>query len=296
MYEAYAFSGAIDEVTLVLFTTLAPSGAMAFVLMSLPFIFKGQKIDPAMQKGIDKYLSVPVIVAMVGLIASATHLGNPANALYVLTGFGRSPLSNEVVCGVVFLGAGGIYWLTSFTSKQRSTILRRIVLAVISLLGLCFIGAISLAYNANTIVTWSNPLAIAAVWINALVGGPLLALFGFRLAHFYTARHRLGMVMLIASGIALIANIAIYIAWGLQLSGVSNSVTSANTLVPLFFPMIAVFAVLCALGIALGARAVCDKGETPMWVPVLSVLVVFMGIFVMRFAFYMIHMTVGISL
>lgn len=39
---------------------------------------------------------IPLLVSMVGLVASATHLGTPANALYVLTGVGRSPLSNEV--------------------------------------------------------------------------------------------------------------------------------------------------------------------------------------------------------
>ena len=44
---------------------------------------------------------------MVGLVASATHLGNPANALYVFLGVGRSPLSTEVFCAVVFLALGG---------------------------------------------------------------------------------------------------------------------------------------------------------------------------------------------
>lgn len=296
MYEAYAFSGAMDEVTLVLFTTLAPSGAIAFILMSLPFIFKGQALDPDMQKGIDKYLSVPVLVAMIGLVASATHLGSPANALYVLSGFGRSPLSNEVVCGVVFLGAGGIYWLTSFASRPKNIKHRRVSLFFISLFGLCFIGAISLAYNADTIITWSNPLVIAALWLNALIGGPLLALFGFRLARFYTAGHRLGRIMLAVSVAALIANIVIYVIWGLGLSDVSNSITSADTLVPLFAPMLIAFSVLNAIAIFLGAKAVKNKGETPMWVPVASVLTSFLGIFAMRFVFYMIHMTVGISI
>lgn len=296
MYEAYAFSGAMDEVTLVLFTTLAPSGAIAFILMSLPFIFKGQALDPDMQKGIDKYLSVPVLVAMIGLVASATHLGSPANALYVLSGFGRSPLSNEVVCGVVFLGTGGIYWLTSFASRPKNIKRRRVSLFFISLFGLCFIGAISLAYNADTIITWSNPLVIAALWLNALIGGPLLALFGFRLARFYTTSHRLGKAMLGLSIAALIANIIVYAIWGAGLPQVSNSMTSADNLVPLFIPMLVVFVALNVLGIALGAKAVANKGETSMWIPVVSVLSSFLGIFVMRFAFYMIHMTVGISI
>ncbi|MFR1640267.1 MAG: DmsC/YnfH family molybdoenzyme membrane anchor subunit [Eggerthellaceae bacterium] len=43
--------------------------------------------------------------------AASTHLGNPANALFVFLGVGRSPLSNEVFCAVVFLPLAGVYWL-----------------------------------------------------------------------------------------------------------------------------------------------------------------------------------------
>ena len=111
-------STALDEVTLVLFTTLGPSGAMAYALMALPLIVRGDAMDPKVRKRLDQLLCIPVVVAMVGLVASATHLGNPANALYVISGFGRSPLSNEVVCGAVFLGVAGVFWLTSFSERN----------------------------------------------------------------------------------------------------------------------------------------------------------------------------------
>lgn len=296
MYEAYALSGALNEVTLVLFTTLAPSGALAFVLMSLPIIFDRHSLDIEMRRGIDKYLSVPILVATVGLVASTTHLGNPSNALYVLAGIGRSPLSNEVLCGVLFLGAGGIYWLTSFSPKPRNSLFRRIFLIAVSILGLLFIGSISLAYNAETIITWSNPLVIAALWLNAFVGAPLLALFGFRLSRFYTSGHRLGKVLLFISSIALLANIAIYVMWGLQLPSEINSMASAHELAPMFFPMLIAFTALCAFGIALGIKAVKNKGEASIWVLVCAVCLVLAGIFVMRFVFYMIHMTVGVGI
>ena len=296
MYEAYALSGALSEATLVLFTTLAPSGAMAFVFMSIPLVFGGKHVDQSMQRGIVKYLSVPILVAMVGLVASATHLGSPANALYVLTGFGRSPLSNEVVFGVLFLGSGGIYWLTSFAAREKSATARRVVLVLISAFGLMFITAISLAYNASTIITWSSPFAIVAVWLNALIGGPLLALFGFRLARFYTDGHHLGKVLLVVSAVALVINIIEYVCWGLSLPSFVNSMTSADALAPAFFPMIVAFSILCACAIALSTRAVRDKGETPLWVLVCSCLLAFMGIYIMRLAFYMIHMTVGVGI
>ena len=103
------FSIAFSEITLVLFTTLAPSGSVAYLLMGLP-VLAGRATGEAAQR-LNHFSCVPLGITMVGLIASATHLGNPANALYVFTGVGRSPLSTEVFFAVVFLMLAGVYWL-----------------------------------------------------------------------------------------------------------------------------------------------------------------------------------------
>ena len=74
------FSMAIDEITLVLFTTLAPTGAMACVIMAAVLIFA--PLGESERTRVNRALCIPLIVAMVGLIASATHLESPAgNAL-----------------------------------------------------------------------------------------------------------------------------------------------------------------------------------------------------------------------
>ncbi len=95
------FSIALSEITLVLFTTLAPSGAVAYLIMGLPLLAGRATGDAA--RRLSRMSCLPLVVAMVGLVASATHLGNPSNALYVFTGVGRSPLSTEVLCAVAFL-------------------------------------------------------------------------------------------------------------------------------------------------------------------------------------------------
>ena len=295
MYAMDGFATAFGEITLVLFTTLAPTGVMAYVLMALPLVIGGARIGEPVRRDLDRYLSIPLVVAMVGLVASATHLGNPANALYVLAGFGRSPLSNEVVCGVVFLGSAGVFWLTSFSESGGRLALRRVVAAVVSVLGLVFIGAIALAYDADTIVTWSNPYAPLSVWMNALVGGPLLALLGLRIARFATPGHRLGSAYIAVAVLACIANVVVYALWGAALPTMVNAMTSGAALAPLFGPATALFAVLCGGGILLAARAVAYRGETPLAVPIASTLCVLVGIFIMRFSFYMIHMTVGLG-
>lgn len=286
-------STALDEITLVLFTTLAPAGALAYGLMALPFIVRGGAMEAAARMKLDRFLCIPIVVAMVGLVASATHLGNPANALYVITGFGRSPLSNEVVCGALFLGAAGIFWLTSFSEGREHILLRRIVAAAISVLGLVFIGAISFAYDASTIISWNTPFTPVSTWLNALSGGPLLAILGLRIARFYTPGHRLGRAFALVAGLALIASVVIYLWWGSILTEMQNSVTSVAELDAFLIPSVALFALLGAVALFFGLQTVRYAEEAPIWTPAISVILMLAAIFVMRLQFYMVHLTVG---
>lgn len=150
------FATAFSKITLVLFTTLAPSGAVAYALMSFPII-RGRLSDDAHRR-IDKALCIPLIVSLVGLVASATHLGNPANALYVFMGVGRSPLSNEVFSAVIFLAFSGVYWLYSFAVKPRR-LLQRLLAVGACVSAIACITAIAFAYSADTIVTWDTPFS-----------------------------------------------------------------------------------------------------------------------------------------
>lgn len=173
------FATAFSKITLVLFTTLAPSGAVAYALMSFPII-RGRLSDDAHRR-IDKALCIPLIVSLVGLVASATHLGNPANALYVFMGVGRSPLSNEMFSAVIFLAFSGVYWLYSFAVKPRR-LLQRLLAVGACVSAIACITAIAFAYSADTIVTWDTPFSPLSLWTNALLGGPVLAIVGLRAA------------------------------------------------------------------------------------------------------------------
>lgn len=59
------FSVALSEITLVLFTTLAPSGAVAYLLMSLPVLSGRAAGDTA--RRLNQLTCLPLLVAMVGL-------------------------------------------------------------------------------------------------------------------------------------------------------------------------------------------------------------------------------------
>ena len=300
------FDTALGEVTLVLFTTLAPSGAIALVLVAAVLLFS--KLESTMRARISTFMCIPLVVTMVGLVASATHLGNPANALYVFLHFGSSPLSNEVVSAVGLLACSGLYWLYSFSVKPFAW-LQRLLLAMIAATGIVFVAMVSLAYSVDTIVTWSLPMVPISLWLNALVGGPLLAAITLYAAQWRALAGRFGLLLMTVPFIALAANMVAYIFPGRLLNGVANSVVAAADLVPHYRTMLLAFALMCFAGCVLAAltmHAVSREtvahggGELAFSKRVLvrllvACLLVFAGIFVMRFAFYMMHLTVGLA-
>lgn len=289
------FAFALNEISLVLFTTLAPSGTVAFVLMAIPLL-RGS-LDLSVRVRLSKLLCVPLVVTMVGLIASATHLGNPDNALYVIAGIGRSPLSSEVAAAVAFLALAGVYWLSTF-SQRFSLAAQRIWLAACAVAAIVFVSAVAFAYGYKTIATWSLWQVPVALWLNALVGGPLLALAGLRASQVGLTETQ-EKALAVVSGAALIANIAVYVSQGIALASVSNAFGSALELVPLFGAAVVAFSVLCAAGIILVVLPE-RVGASPLrWrhrlaVSAAACALAFVGIFLMRFAFYMTHMTVGL--
>ena len=233
------FDTALSEVTLVLFTTLAPSGAVALVLVAAVLLLP--KLESTMRVRISMFMCIPLVVTMVGLVASATHLGNPANALYVFLHVGSSPLSNEVVSAVGLLAFSGLYWLYSFSAKPFVW-LQRLLLTMIVAMGVAFVTMVSLAYSVDTIVTWSLPTVPISLWLNALMGGPLLAAITLYAAQWRALTGRFGLLLMTVPFVALAANTVVYIVQGMQLGGVANSVVAAADLVPHYPTMLLVFA------------------------------------------------------
>lgn len=341
------FSLAFGEITLVLFTTLAPSGAVAYLVMGLPVLVGRAQDEVA--RHLNQWSCLPLVVTMVGLIASATHLGNPSNALYVFTGVGRSPLSTEVFAAVIFLALAGVFWLYSFAERPRVG-LQRGLLAAIDVAIVAFVVAVAFAYNVDTILTWSLPLVPVSLLLNALLDGPLLALVGFAVASrglsttpaaeppivhaepegaskvhvepegaskVRSAAARVfpsrcgARVLLALVTAACAANVAVYAVLGFQLQCIENELVSAADLVVGYPVYLAAFALLavCALALAWraeaqGARrrpAECQAAEAqgarrhPLARLAIASALAFAALFLMRFTFYMSHLTIGLG-
>ncbi|HBT95149.1 MAG TPA: DMSO reductase [Coriobacteriia bacterium] len=287
---------ALSEITLVLFTTFAPAGVFAFMVVGVYLIFA--KLDSEQRHAISLSLILSNVITLVGLVASATHLGNPANALYVFMRVGQSPLSTEVFCMVVFLLFAGVFWLYSFSLKPK-VLLQKIWMGVTVVLGAIAITSIAFAYNVSTISTWNTVFVPINLWLNALVGGSIMALLTLQLGKapgFATSKTAKGLCALAA--VALVANAVSMVLQDVQLPTLTNAFGSAAELVPFYKIVIVAFVVLVATGLFIyGPRLYHTEPHLPgLTLACVANFVVLLGIFLTRFSFYMMHMTVGLAI
>ena len=167
-----------DELSLALFTTLAPAGTIAFIALALARLLER---DHEAAVRIDRLAALPFSVVLVGFIASATHLGTPANALHVFSGVGRSPLSNEVLAAVAFLFLAGSYWMAAFKQHFPDSVAKPwLVLTCAD--GAALVACTSLAYAVDTVPTWDTWFTPTNLWFSALLAGPMLGLLFLHLA------------------------------------------------------------------------------------------------------------------
>lgn len=284
----FALAFAVEEMPLVLFTALAPSGTVCMVTLMILLLSHSFELEHCPR--LNQLTWLPLAVTTVGLVAAAAHLGTPANALYVFSGVGRSPLSNEVACAVVFLFACGVNWLISFARCENLT-LKRIFAVCIIVLGIVFLASIALAYKVESITTWDSPFVPLNLVLSGCVGGFLLARLTILAALDRGYKPRLLSTLSLCSAVSLLFN-AVFIAlqW-VALDEVSNAYGSVTSLVFAYPALAAAYVVLAGAGVAVSLRL-----ESHLRWSVVAVLLAGAGLFILRFGFYMLHMTPGLAM
>lgn len=230
---------ALNDICLAVFTTLAPGATLAYVVLACTLLLG--KLDSRLRQRIESWLIVPLAVATVGLVASATHLGTPSNALYVFRTVGSSPLATEVFSAVLFLGTSCSYWLGCIYIEGHKALRSLWLLASIAA-AVLFIAGTDLAYAMPTVITWNTVLAQAILPCTALACMTPLALLIYTCSG-YTSKVRL---MRILAGISLVATAASCILMAMQhmeLGTQRNAFGTAAELVPLYPAAIALFGV-----------------------------------------------------
>ena len=279
------------ELPLALFTTLAPIGAGAFIALAVAFFTT--KFSDEQLKKIDRMTTIPVVVLVAGFICAFFHLASPMHAFGVFAGLGASPLSNELLAGVVFAVLAIVYWIVALAGKLGEGARKGFaaVVAVMAIVFACFTGA---AYMMETIASWNTPMVPVAVLGFSLLGGVSLGVLVLALSGALedAAKGGFKMAALAVLVVGLVLGVVGLLVQVMSVSGMGNAlVDGADLVTAASAPMwIGVVCMVVAAAAAFMALRNTKSTALAAAAPVLAVV----GVFAARLAFYAVQLSVGL--
>ena len=276
------------ELPLALFTTLAPIGAGAFIALAVAFFTT--KFSDEQLKKIDRMTTIPVVVLVAGFICAFFHLASPMHAFGVFAGLGASPLSNELLAGVVFAVLAIVYWIVALAGKLGEGA-RKGFAAVVAVVFACFTGA---AYMMETIASWNTPMVPVAVLGFSLLGGVSLGVLVLALSGALAdaANGGFKMAALAVLVVGLVLGIAGLMVQVMSVSGMGNALVDGADLVAAASAPMWIGVVCMVVAAAAAFMALRNSKSTALAAaaPVLAIV----GVFAARLAFYAVQLSVGL--
>lgn len=279
------------ELPLALFTTLAPIGAGAFIALAVAFFTT--KFSDEQLKKIDRMTTIPVVVLVAGFICAFFHLASPMHAFGVFAGLGASPLSNELLAGVVFAVLAIVYWIVALAGKLGEGARKGFaaVVAVMAIVFACFTGA---AYMMETIVSWNTPMVPVAVLGFSLLGGVSLGVLVLALSGALedAAKGGFKMAALAVLVIGLVLGVVGLLVQVMSVSGMGNALVDGADLVAAASAPMWIGVVCMVVAAAAAFMALRNSKSTALAAaaPVLAIV----GVFAARLAFYAVQLSAGL--
>lgn len=279
------------ELPLALSTTLAPIGAGAFIALAVA-LFTTKFSDEQLKK-IDRMTTIPVVVLVAGFICAFFHLASPMHAFGVFAGLGASPLSNELLAGVVFAVLAIVYWIVALAGKLGEGARKGFaaVVAVMAIVFACFTGA---AYMMETIASWNTPMVPVAVLGFSLLGGVSLGVLVLALSGALedAAKGGFKMAALVLLVIGLVLGVAGLLVQVMSVSGMGNALVDGADLVAAASAPMWIGVVCMVVAAAAAFMALRNSRSTALAAaaPVLAIV----GVFAARLAFYAVQLSVGL--
>lgn len=279
------------ELPLALFTTLAPIGAGAFIALAVAFFTT--KFSDEQLKKIDRMTTIPVVVLVAGFICAFFHLASPMHAFGVFAGLGASPLSNELLAGVVFAVLAIVYWIVALAGKLGEGARKGFaaVVAVMAIVFACFTGA---AYMMETIASWNTPMVPVAVLGFSLLGGVSLDVLVLALSGALedAAKGGFKMAAPVVLVVGLVLGVAGLLVQVMSVSGMGNALVDGADLVAAASAPMWIGVVCMVVAAAAAFMALRNSKSTALAAaaPVLAIV----GVFAARLAFYAVQLSVGL--
>lgn len=267
---------------LALFTTLGAFGAGGFVALAIAFFSENYSDEE--YKSIDKKTLIPFIIVVVGFICVAFHITAPLKAFGVFEGLGRSPLSNEVVYGIIFVVVALIYTVMAFADKLSKTA-RKAFSIVVAILAIAFAAMMAFAYMVNTIPSWCNAGTVCQMLGFMLVGTSLGLII-------LPQKEQMTKTLNIVVVIGVILAIVGLIVQCVITSGMTSGLAGGSAYVAAAIPYMVVALVLAVIGLILCfiKSEKLSYSKKAIVINILFILAIFFG----RLAFYVMQVSIGI--
>lgn len=279
------------ELPLALFTTLAPIGAGAFIALAVAFFTT--KFSDEQLKKIDRMTTIPVVVLVAGFICAFFHLASPMHAFGVFAGLGASPLSNELLAGVVFAVLAIVYWIVALAGKLGEGA-RKGFAAVVAVMAIVFAYFTGAAYMMETIASWNTPMVPVAVLGFSLLGGVSLGVLVLALSGALedAAKGGFKMAAPVVLVVGLVLGVAGLLVQVMSVSGMGNALVDGADLVAAASAPMWIGVVCMVVAAASAFMALRNSKSTALAAaaPVLAI----MGVFAARLAFYAVQLSVGL--
>ena len=237
--------------------------------------------------------TIPVVVLVAGFICAFFHLASPMHAFGVFAGLGASPLSNELLAGVVFAVLAIVYWIVALAGKLGEGARKGFaaVVAVMAVVFACFTGA---AYMMETIASWNTPMVPVAVLGFSLLGGVSLGVLVLALSGALedAAKGGFKMAAPVVLVVGLVLGIAGLLVQVMSVSGMGNALVDGADLVAAASAPMWIGVVCMVVAAAAAFMALRNSKSTALAVaaPVLAIV----GVFAARLAFYAVQLSVGL--
>jgi len=158
----------MHEWPLLLFTVCLSTCVGGFVFLGLTHKKLAEEADSF------KVMKLPLIIfvalSMIGLIASFFHLGTPAHAFYLIRGFGRSWMSNEIVFSGLFILLVCVTAGLALFQKKTNLVL----IATTSIVGLIAVYCMASIYTVTRINGWHSLNTYLVFYGTVFTLGPVL--------------------------------------------------------------------------------------------------------------------------
>jgi anaerobic dimethyl sulfoxide reductase subunit C (anchor subunit)/Tat-targeted selenate reductase subunit YnfH len=279
------------EMPLALFTTLAPISAGAFIALAIAFFtveFSEKQI-----KLLDKLSFIPLAVLAAAFIAAFFHLASPLNAINAFNGIGRSPLSNEILAGVVFGALLLVYCIVAVMGKLNGSV-RKGFAALVAVVGLVFAYFIGTAYAIPTIISWNTPLIPVSIIGFTLLGGGLLGTLMIAAAGGLSEARKTSfkIALLIVAVIGVALSVGCVWAHYAMVSGIETTIVSGAELASGLM-MYLVASSICAVVAFACVTLALLKVDGPVVVAI-GLVVMIAAILIARLVFYAMQVSAGL--